>query len=105
MKSGDVPGLAMSRSFGDTVASKVGVISIPDIFEIQLKPSHKILILASDGIWSVLSNERVVEIAGMFYKSGNVKMACARLVEEARNIWINQGGNIDDITATIVYLK
>ncbi len=26
-----IPGLAMSRSFGDLVASKVGVINIPDV--------------------------------------------------------------------------
>ena len=31
MKDENIPGLAMSRSFGDTVAHQVGVISEPEI--------------------------------------------------------------------------
>ena len=34
MMGENVPGLAMSRSFGDTVAGKVGVIATPEIKEI-----------------------------------------------------------------------
>lgn len=29
----NIPGLAMSRSFGDYVASQVGVISIPEVLK------------------------------------------------------------------------
>ena len=32
MKEADIPGLAMSRSFGDKVAASCGVISEPGIF-------------------------------------------------------------------------
>jgi hypothetical protein len=31
MLNEDIPGLAMARSFGDYVASKVGVISEPEV--------------------------------------------------------------------------
>jgi hypothetical protein len=31
MKNENIPGLAMTRSFGDVMASKVGVISEPEI--------------------------------------------------------------------------
>jgi len=34
LKDIDVPGLAMSRSFGDTVAASVGVIAIPGMTKI-----------------------------------------------------------------------
>ncbi|CAD8096185.1 unnamed protein product [Paramecium primaurelia] len=47
----DVPGLAMSRSFGDYVASQVGVICEPEILKYSLQESDKFVIVASDGIW------------------------------------------------------
>lgn len=38
LKSEDVPGLAMSRSFGDQVASRVGVNAIPEMGSVRLTP-------------------------------------------------------------------
>lgn len=46
----NIPGLAMSRSFGDYVAAQVGVISIPEIIKHQFL-NDKFMIVASDGIW------------------------------------------------------
>ena len=105
MQSENIPGLAMSRSFGDKVASEVGVISVPDIFEVNLKDFHKILILASDGIWTVLTNDRVIEIAEKYYKSDQAEMACAALVNEATDNWNKAGQIIDDITVIVVFIK
>ena len=53
----DIPGLAMSRSFGDQAAAEVGVNSIPEITEMNLQESDKFLILASDGVWEFISND------------------------------------------------
>ena len=47
----DIPGLAMSRSFGDQAAAEVGVNAIPEITEMNLVESDKFMILASDGVW------------------------------------------------------
>ena len=105
MKTKSKPGLAMSRSLGDTVASKLGVISIPDIFEFTLTSFHKILIIASDGIWGVLSNEKAMYIAGKSYEQNNANLACEELIEEATIVWNNLGENIDDITVIVVFLK
>ena len=67
----NTPGLAMSRSFGDQVAARVGVISEPGIENIYLeieefiyKKDDKFIILASDGIWEFISN---IEVAKVFY--------------------------------------
>ena len=38
LKGEDIPGLAMTRSFGDSVAARVGVNAIPDIKAITLQP-------------------------------------------------------------------
>ena len=52
----------MSRSFGDYVASTVGVISEPEILNFQFNYEWGFLVVASDGVWEFLSNERVGEI-------------------------------------------
>ena len=50
IKEEEVPGLAMTRSFGDRVAATVGVISEPEIKEMELNINDKFMIIASDGI-------------------------------------------------------
>ena len=81
------PGLAMSRSLGDTTASELGVIPDPDVTWLRLSRDDKFLILASDGIWEFLSSEQVVDIISPYYSSGNVDGACDRLVKEALQCW------------------
>ena len=56
MLNEDIPGLAMSRSFGDTVAASVGVTAIPEQTEFTLGPEDKVIVLASDGVWEFMEN-------------------------------------------------
>jgi serine/threonine protein phosphatase PrpC len=51
----DLPGLAMSRSIGDTMAKNLGVICDPEISFFSAPQDKKLLsiALASDGIWDV----------------------------------------------------
>jgi serine/threonine protein phosphatase PrpC len=53
----NIPGLAMSRSFGDGAAAEVGVIADPEILEMNLTEQDKFIVLASDGVWEFLSND------------------------------------------------
>jgi hypothetical protein len=39
----DVPGLAMSRSIGDDVSHKVGVVNIPEIIECVFLRNHRLI--------------------------------------------------------------
>jgi serine/threonine protein phosphatase PrpC len=51
----------MSRSLGDAIAKKLGVTAEPSIFEVPLNgKSENFAIIASDGVWDVMSNEEVV---------------------------------------------
>jgi serine/threonine protein phosphatase PrpC len=56
------PGLVVSRSLGDEVARRLGVISKPDISIMDVDDKLKFFVLATDGVWDGLSNEEVVEI-------------------------------------------
>ena len=95
------PGLAMTRSMGDTLASKIGVTSDPEIREIQLTSQDKALILASDGVWEVLSNE---EVAGILKdcEGNSAEYTAQRVVEEAVGRW--DGRTVDDVTAVVVWM-
>jgi len=104
-KEGDVPGLAMSRSFGDEVAHTVGVIVNPEIDDYQLLNEDKFIILASDGIWEFISSEEVVNIVKDFYLENNIEGALTYLYNEASKRWIMEEEIIDDITIILVFLN
>ena len=67
LKCEDVPGLAMSRSFGDAKAKTIGCLSTPDIKEFNIHRADRIIISASDGIWEFLTNQEVADLVYPFY--------------------------------------
>ena len=100
-----VPGLAMSRSFGDTMAHSVGVISEPEIFEYSILEEDKFIILASDGIWEFISSEECVNFVKDYYIKKDINGAINFLYKEASERWISTEEVIDDITLIIAFLK
>ncbi len=56
----NIPGLSMTRSFGDKVAATVGIIAEPEIVERELHPQDRYLVLCSDGIHEFLENEQII---------------------------------------------
>ena len=53
------PGIAMSRSIGDFIASKLGVIPEPKFIDEKIDKDTKFIVVASDGIWEFLDNDTV----------------------------------------------
>lgn len=60
LKNENIPGLAMSRSIGDNVATSVGVTWEPEIFEFTIFKDDHFLILGSDGVWEFLDSIEVI---------------------------------------------
>ena len=84
------PGLALSRSIGDEDAKKWGVIYEPEIFNYELKENDKIIIIGTDGLWEILSNEEVIEIVGECWnKDIKCEETAEILVDTARKKFIN----------------
>ncbi|KAJ6758124.1 PROTEIN PHOSPHATASE 2C 52-RELATED [Salix koriyanagi] len=80
----DAPGLAMARAFGDFCLKEYGVISIPEFSHRTLTDKDQFIVLASDGVWDVLSNDEVVEIIS----SAPTRASAARiLVDSAAREW------------------
>ena len=118
-KGKNYPGLAMSRSIGDTVAFDIGVVPEPVVSQKELHPgTDQFIVIASDGVWDVMSNFEVVNFVEKFKKAckkegGNSYPAkpenssIARLLcEEARYRWMRiveeEDGLIDDISAVVI---
>ncbi|XP_072977407.1 probable protein phosphatase 2C 66 [Typha angustifolia] len=62
LPNNDSPGLAMARAFGDFCLKDYGLISVPDISYRHLTEKDEFIVLATDGVWDVLSNKEAVDI-------------------------------------------
>ncbi|CAN1844509.1 Probable protein phosphatase 2C 58 [Linum perenne] len=82
-KNGDVPRvdgqLAVARAFGDR-SLKVHLSSEPDVSEESVDDEAEFLILASDGVWKVMSNQEAVD---SIKTVKDAKTAAHQLIEEA----------------------
>ncbi|KAL4513107.1 hypothetical protein ABPG72_017792 [Tetrahymena utriculariae] len=105
LKSENMPGLAMARSFGDQIAQSVGVISEPEVSSYEITEEDKFLVIASDGVWEFLSNEKVVSLVTPYYLKKDPEGACDRLIKESTAMWKKEDDVVDDITAIVVFLN
>uniref|UniRef100_A0A0V0IN27 protein-serine/threonine phosphatase n=1 Tax=Solanum chacoense TaxID=4108 RepID=A0A0V0IN27_SOLCH len=99
----DAPGLAMARAFGDFCLKEYGVISVPEFSHRILTDKDKFIVLASDGVWDVLSNEEVVEIVS----SAPTRASAARiLVDSAAREWKTKypTSKMDDCAVVCLFL-
>ena len=104
IKNKNIPGLGISRAFGDKAFSSVGVISIPEIFFFKHNINDKFIVIASDGLWMYVSNQEIVEIVGKYYESFNSDQAIEELYILAKSRFEENDDYIDDISIIILFL-
>ncbi|KAK9997076.1 hypothetical protein SO802_021762 [Lithocarpus litseifolius] len=97
------PGLAMARAFGDFCLKDFGLISVPEISYHQLTEKDEFVVLATDGVWDVLSNKEVVEIVASTPPSS----AARKLVESANRAWKFKYpyAKVDDCAVVCLFLN
>ncbi|KAI3706008.1 hypothetical protein L1987_76260 [Smallanthus sonchifolius] len=103
LPNNDSPGLAMARAFGDFCLKDFGLISVPDIFYRRLTEDDQFVVLASDGIWDVLTNKEVVDIVA----SAESRSSAARaVVESAVRAWKYKypTSKVDDCAVVCLFL-
>ncbi|XP_068634308.1 probable protein phosphatase 2C 6 [Aristolochia californica] len=111
--------LAMSRSIGDRYL-KPWIIPEPEIMFIPRKKEDECLILASDGLWDVMTNEEVCDVARrrilLWHKKNGTNMTsstergegmdpAAQAAAECLSKLALQKGSKDNITVIVVDLK
>ena len=97
-KNEEGPGLAMSRSFGDSEGQSIGIIAEPEVKEYLIKKEDKVLIIASDGLWEYTTNEDVVNVIKNCWEEKDANVINNELYKIAIENWKKENCNIDDIT-------
>ena len=104
MKDRDMPGLAMTRSFGDYFGSTAGVIPEPEVSEYFFKPEDKFMVLASDGLFEFMESQEIVDIIKDYYNKNDIVGCCEYLYKESTRRWLQEEEDtIDDITIILVF--
>ncbi|CAD6238154.1 unnamed protein product [Miscanthus lutarioriparius] len=111
--------LAMSRSIGDRYL-KPWIIPVPEVTIVPRAKDDECLILASDGLWDVMSNEEVCEVARkrilLWHKKNGTSSSsaprvgdsadpAAQAAAECLSKLALQKGSKDNITVVVVDLK
>ncbi|XP_030530645.1 probable protein phosphatase 2C 72 [Rhodamnia argentea] len=99
----DMPGLAMSRAFGDYLLKNHGIIAIPDISYHRITPKDQFIVLATDGVWDVLDNNEVATVVG---SAKDEEDAAKALVEAAIASWKKKfpSSKVDDCSVACLFL-
>uniref|UniRef100_A0A7S2H776 PPM-type phosphatase domain-containing protein n=1 Tax=Haptolina brevifila TaxID=156173 RepID=A0A7S2H776_9EUKA len=102
-----LPGLAMARSIGDHLVSKVGVIAEPEVTHEVLNMSdgkQRYLVIASDGVWEFIDSHQAMQLIAKSSAEGATR-AVTKLIETSAAKWREEEGDYrDDITAICVSL-
>ncbi|KAI8030733.1 putative protein phosphatase 2C 33 [Camellia lanceoleosa] len=103
LPNNDSPGLAMARAFGDFCLKDFGLISVPEITFRCLTDKDEFVVLATDGIWDVLSNNEVVDIVA---SAPSRSTAARALVESAVRAWRRKypTSKVDDCAVVCLFL-
>lgn len=107
--------LAMSRSIGDRYL-KPWIIPEPEVMFIPRAKEDECLILASDGLWDVMSNKEACDLArrrillyhkknGVTPSQGEIADPAAQAAAEYLSNYASQKGSKDNITVIVVDLK
>jgi serine/threonine protein phosphatase PrpC len=101
-----LPGLAMSRSLGDTYAHGVGVTWEPTLSAYTLTPRDSFLVLGTDGVWDVMDGTATVDFVERYRCNRVPGVSCAEaLTLEAQERWkaAHDEAIVDDISVAILH--
>ncbi|XP_039050697.1 probable protein phosphatase 2C 65 [Hibiscus syriacus] len=100
----DCAGLAMTRAFGDFCLKYYGLSSIPEVSYRRLTSRDEFVVLASDGVWDVLTNKEVITIVESVKPQSR---AAEVLVDYAVQAWRSRcpGSEVDDCAVICLFLK
>ena len=87
----------LTRSFGDKDYKEYGVMATPDIFSSSIKDNDLYAIIASDGVWDVISKEDLFELSKEKKSSEDF---CHKIV-----ITSLERGSRDNITCFVIKLN
>ena len=82
----DIPGIAITRSFGDLIAHKIGVIAEPEVTHKEIDNDDRFIVMGSDGVWDVMSSAEAVGFI-LSLPIEEKETAAEKMVGECRERW------------------
>lgn len=105
-KRGSMPELGFTRSLGDLLYKKYGVIAVPEVYRLEKELGDMTghFILATDGVWEFLQNDDAARIAAGcdFEPTSTMQTLLASSIKTWEE---HEDDYYDDISAMIVPLK
>mmetsp|Transcript_19466 Transcript_19466/g.40762 ORF Transcript_19466/g.40762 Transcript_19466/m.40762 type:complete len:302 (+) Transcript_19466:524-1429(+) len=104
---GNYPGTAFTRSIGDSVAERLGVFAEPEMVTLPISKTERVLVLASDGVYDVVSNQDVVDIC--YKHRDDPDEACREVIQKSHKEWLlnddcgEDQANYDDMTCVVIF--
>lgn len=80
--------LSLSRAFGDYAfkdmslkPEQMAITVTPDVYHTELTPHDEFVIIACDGVWDMMTNDKAVEfVRNEVADHGDISLACERLM-------------------------
>ena len=89
--------LVLTRALGDQALRKYGVIPEPDVCRIEVDKDDKFVLIASDGVWDVLSDNDIIGFAKNIDNSNDLaKIIVSRALEN---------GSKDNISCIVIMVN
>jgi protein phosphatase PTC1 len=92
--------LAVSRALGDHSLKSSGVSAVPDQMHVVLQPRHRLLIIACDGLWDVVTDQQAVQALELLHDERDAVEMAKVLVDMAI-----QRGTTDNVSVMVVLLR
>ena len=89
--------LAITRAFGDFPLKKMGLTAFPETKVIEIRLSHKYLVIGSDGLWDFIDVKKAHHIIKEEVEAGDI-------AKKLLKIAIENGSN-DNITIIVLKLN
>ena len=106
IKNSDIPGINITRSFGDKLGLGIGILDIPYLYNYYIKGNEKFILLASNGIWKFIDSDESVKIIKNFYENEKDSVGALNyLIKEAITRWKNEKNYVEDITAILLFFE
>ena len=103
LKGDNIPGLPITRSFGDRIGKNIGIISNPAINEYTLNKSVKFIIIASSGVWKFMKEKEILNFGIKYYLINDPDNFCNIIANKASELCKQYTGNIDDISIIVIF--
>ena len=105
MKNENIPGLTITRSFGDKIGKSIGLTSKPFINEYTLNKNVKYIVMASNGIWQFIQEKELLEYGKDYYLMNDPDNFCKEIANKATELYEKNSGFIDDITMIVIFFN